>query len=357
MSVGYRPAPYTVPPARRGCPAAAPRRRRCAGSTGRCCSRCSGCARSAARWSGPRPARPRSSRRRPARRSSRSTCLNIAIGLVLGAGGLGVRLPDAARLRAGALPALDRRAGRGALAAGLHDQRLALVDRAARAASRCSRRSSPRSRWSSAWRCCCPRSATPRTAPRDVDVVLALAFAAVPLALVMLQPDLGTALVVVARSCSAWWRCPARRSAGSSGLVAGRGAARVRGRAGRPAQGLPARPVRRRSTTRPPTPRAPATTSGRPRSRSAPAASTAQGLFHGAQTQGQFVPAQQTDFIFTVAGEELGFVGAGVHRAAAGRRAVAGRPDRDAGRGPVRPAAWRPACSAGSPSRPSRTSA
>jgi rod shape determining protein RodA len=35
-----------------------------------------------------------------------------------------------------------------------------------------------------------------------------------------------------------------------------------------------------------------------------------QGLFHGAQTQGHFVPAQQTDFIFTVAGEELGFVGA-----------------------------------------------
>ena len=35
-----------------------------------------------------------------------------------------------------------------------------------------------------------------------------------------------------------------------------------------------------------------------------------QGLFQGAQTQGKFVPAQQTDFIFTVAGEELGFVGA-----------------------------------------------
>jgi rod shape determining protein RodA len=34
-----------------------------------------------------------------------------------------------------------------------------------------------------------------------------------------------------------------------------------------------------------------------------------QGLFHGAQTQGRFVPAQQTDFIFTVAGEELGFLG------------------------------------------------
>ncbi|WP_377271455.1 rod shape-determining protein RodA [Peterkaempfera sp. SMS 1(5)a] len=37
-----------------------------------------------------------------------------------------------------------------------------------------------------------------------------------------------------------------------------------------------------------------------------------KGLFHGTQTTGQFVPEQQTDFIFTVAGEELGFVGAGL---------------------------------------------
>lgn len=36
------------------------------------------------------------------------------------------------------------------------------------------------------------------------------------------------------------------------------------------------------------------------------------GLFNGHQTTGQFVPEQQTDFIFTVAGEELGFVGAGL---------------------------------------------
>ncbi|MFJ3924048.1 rod shape-determining protein RodA [Streptomyces sp. NPDC090022] len=33
------------------------------------------------------------------------------------------------------------------------------------------------------------------------------------------------------------------------------------------------------------------------------------GLFKGPQTTGQFVPEQQTDFVFTVAGEELGFVG------------------------------------------------
>ncbi len=35
------------------------------------------------------------------------------------------------------------------------------------------------------------------------------------------------------------------------------------------------------------------------------------GLFNGPQTNGRFVPEQQTDFIFTVAGEELGFIGSG----------------------------------------------
>jgi rod shape determining protein RodA len=35
------------------------------------------------------------------------------------------------------------------------------------------------------------------------------------------------------------------------------------------------------------------------------------GLFDGPQTSGRFVPAQQTDFIFTVAGEQLGFLGSG----------------------------------------------
>ncbi|WP_431982645.1 rod shape-determining protein RodA [Streptomyces qinglanensis] len=39
---------------------------------------------------------------------------------------------------------------------------------------------------------------------------------------------------------------------------------------------------------------------------------TGKGLFEGTQTTGQFVPEQQTDFVFTVAGEELGFVGGGL---------------------------------------------
>jgi rod shape determining protein RodA len=34
-----------------------------------------------------------------------------------------------------------------------------------------------------------------------------------------------------------------------------------------------------------------------------------KGLFEGPQTNGRFVPEQQTDFIFTVSGEELGFLG------------------------------------------------
>ena len=38
---------------------------------------------------------------------------------------------------------------------------------------------------------------------------------------------------------------------------------------------------------------------------------TGYGPLQGPQTRGGFVPEQQTDFIFTVAGEELGFVGAG----------------------------------------------
>ncbi len=37
-----------------------------------------------------------------------------------------------------------------------------------------------------------------------------------------------------------------------------------------------------------------------------------QGLFNGSQTRAGFVPEQHTDFIFTVAGEELGLVGAGI---------------------------------------------
>ena len=53
-----------------------------------------------------------------------------------------------------------------------------------------------------------------------------------------------------------------------------------------------------------------------------------QGLFDGSQTRAGFVPEQQTDFIFTVAGEELGLVGAGGDHRAPGHRDLAGAGDR-----------------------------
>ena len=37
-----------------------------------------------------------------------------------------------------------------------------------------------------------------------------------------------------------------------------------------------------------------------------------EGLFDGSQTRAGFVPEQHTDFVFTVAGEELGLIGAGL---------------------------------------------
>ena len=49
-----------------------------------------------------------------------------------------------------------------------------------------------------------------------------------------------------------------------------------------------------------------------------------EGLFHGSQTRSGFVPEQHTDFVFTVAGEELGLLGAGAADRAAGGRGLAG---------------------------------
>jgi rod shape determining protein RodA len=144
--------------------------------------------------------------------------------------------------------------------------------------------------------------------PRDVDVVLALAFAAVPLALVMLQPDLGTAMVVCALVLGlvAVSGAPIRWVVGLvvgavlvaylavvTGVLKDYQLDRFRAFYDPTADPKGAGYNVRQSLI--------AVGSG---------GVDGQGLFHGAQTQGKFVPAQQTDFIFTVAGEELGFVGA-----------------------------------------------
>jgi rod shape determining protein RodA len=144
--------------------------------------------------------------------------------------------------------------------------------------------------------------------PRDVDVVLALAVAAVPLVLVMLQPDLGTALVV---------------SALVLGLVAVSGApirwvlGMVVGAALLAFVAIQVGVLkdyqldRFRAFTDPSLDPKGAGYNVRQATIAVGSGGMhGQGLFHGAQTQGKFVPAQQTDFIFTVAGEELGFLGA-----------------------------------------------
>jgi rod shape-determining protein RodA len=144
--------------------------------------------------------------------------------------------------------------------------------------------------------------------PRDIDVVLALAFASVPLALVMLQPDLGTALVVSALVLAvvAVSGAPIRWVIGlvggavllafvsiQVGVLKDYQLARLTGFIDPTADPKGTGYNVRQATI--------AIGSG---------GVHGQGLFQGAQTQGKFVPAQQTDFIFTVAGEELGFVGA-----------------------------------------------
>ena len=58
------------------------------------------------------------------------------------------------------------------------------------------------------------------------------------------------------------------------------------------------------------TSRAPATSSTSRRSRSARAGWIGKGLTNGTQAQGDFLPVQTTDFVFSVLAEELGFLGA-----------------------------------------------
>jgi rod shape determining protein RodA len=146
--------------------------------------------------------------------------------------------------------------------------------------------------------------------PRDVDVVLTLAFAAVPLGLVMLQPDLGTALVVCATVLGvvAVSGAPLR-------WVIGLVATAVLGAVVALQAGLlKSYQLDRFRAFYDPTadPKGAGYNVRQAQIAIGSGGFHGEGLFHGAQTQGRFVPAQQTDFIFTVAGEELGFVGAGL---------------------------------------------
>ncbi|MCW2776925.1 MAG: cell cycle protein [Frankiales bacterium] len=145
--------------------------------------------------------------------------------------------------------------------------------------------------------------------PRDGDVLLVLALAAVPMALIMLQPDLGTTLVLVfvLLGVLSVAGAPARWIVGLllAGVVVCAGAVQL--------HVLGDYQVARFAAFANPEldPRGVGYNTNQAKIAIGSGGVWGKGLFHGTQTNGRFIPEQQTDFVFTVAGEELGLVGAG----------------------------------------------
>jgi rod shape determining protein RodA len=145
------------------------------------------------------------------------------------------------------------------------------------------------------------------TEPQVPDVAFALLIAAVPIGLVMLQPDLGTAVVMgmivlgilaVAGTRLSWLA-----------LLLGLGAAGafVAVQVGV----LDQYQIDRLLAFANPEldPQGVGYNTNQARIAVGSGGLLGAGIFQGTQTGGEFVPEQQTDFIFTVVGEELGFVG------------------------------------------------
>lgn len=146
--------------------------------------------------------------------------------------------------------------------------------------------------------------------PSDKDVMKALGVAAVPIALIMLQPDLGTTLIISSAIVLmiAVSGAPSRWVAGLLILAVLGGFVAVK--AGVVSQYQ----IKRLQSFV--NPSADPQQSGyqlrQARITIGSGGILGKGLFHGPQTNGRFVPEQQTDFIFTVAGEETGFLGCGL---------------------------------------------
>jgi rod shape determining protein RodA len=143
-----------------------------------------------------------------------------------------------------------------------------------------------------------------------VDVVGMLVIAGIPAALILQQPDLGTMLVLAATvfGVIAAAGAPRRWLA----LLAGGGA--VAAVAAVSAGFLKDYQVDRfLAFTNPELdPRGAGYNTEQARIAVGNGGLFGEGLFHGSQTRSGFVPEQHTDFVFTVAGEELGLVGATV---------------------------------------------
>ena len=145
---------------------------------------------------------------------------------------------------------------------------------------------------------------------QTLDVVGMLLIAAVPAALIMLQPDLGTMLVLSATvfGMLAVSGAPRRWLAGL--VVAAVAVAALAVTAGflKPYQ------IDRFMAFTDPAldPLGAGYNTEQARIAVGNGGLWGQGLFDGSQTQAGFVPEQHTDFVFTAIGEELGLVGAGL---------------------------------------------
>ncbi|HET9500344.1 MAG TPA: rod shape-determining protein RodA [Marmoricola sp.] len=142
------------------------------------------------------------------------------------------------------------------------------------------------------------------------EVVGMLAIAGLPAALILLQPDLGTMLVLSATVFGVLAISGAPRRWIGSLLAAGVVAAAAAVTLGL----LKAYQVNRfMAFTNPDLdPRGAGYNTTQARIAIGNGGLFGQGLFGGSQTRSGFVPEQHTDFIFTVAGEEFGLLGAGV---------------------------------------------
>jgi len=145
--------------------------------------------------------------------------------------------------------------------------------------------------------------------PTTRDVLQSLAVAAIPVLLIILQPDMGTVLIISAAVVTiiAVSGAPARWVTGLLLIAVLGGFVAVK------AGVISEYQVNRLQTFVDPT----ADTQGagyqlrQARITVGSGGLIGTGLFNGPQTNGRFVPEQQTDFIFTVAGEQLGFIGSG----------------------------------------------
>ena len=143
--------------------------------------------------------------------------------------------------------------------------------------------------------------------PGTRDILIALAIVGLPAALIMLQPDLGTTMVFTAVVLG-MLAISGVKKRWTLGLVSGG----VLGAFAVVQFGLlKAYQIARFTAFIDPSadPRGAGYNAAQAKIAIGSGGMLGKGLFNGEQTTGQFVPEQQTDFIFTVAGEELGFIG------------------------------------------------